>query len=114
MTNWSYDNVTKTGTLMLAGELTIHHVRDLKSSLVEAFDNAEQVMVDVSATTAVDVAGVQLLCACHRFSRTRGKKMCLRLGGNTRFADFLEEVGFPLEFICNHGEKDQCVWASGS
>ena len=49
MTNWSYDNVTKTGTLMLAGELTIHHVSDLKISLVEAFDNAEQVTVDVSA-----------------------------------------------------------------
>jgi anti-anti-sigma regulatory factor len=114
MTNWSFDNETNTGTLKLAGEVTVQHVSDLKASLVEAFENAEQVTVDVSATTAVDVAGVQILCACHRFSRSRGKKMCLRLGDNTRFADFLEEVGFPLGFICNHGEKDRCVWASGS
>jgi len=114
MTNWSYDNGTNTGTLMLTGEVTIHHVSDLKISLVEAFDSAEQVTVDVSATTAVDVAGVQLLCACHRFSRSRSKKMCLRLGGNTRFANFLEDVGFPLGFICDHGENDKCIWASGS
>jgi len=109
MTNWSYDNETGTGTLMLEGDVTIHRVNDLKSSLIEAFESAEQVTVDVSSTTAIDVAGVQLLCASHRFSRSRGKKMCLKLGDNIRFADFLEEVGVPLDFICSHGENDQCV-----
>jgi anti-anti-sigma regulatory factor len=109
MTNWSYDNETNTGTLLLAGEVTIQHVSDLKNSLVEAIESAGQVTVDVSATTAVDVAGVQLLYASRRFSTARGKKMCLRLGNNTRFADFLEEVGFPRDFICAHGENDKCV-----
>jgi len=109
MTNWTFDDETNTGTLMLSGELTIHHVSDLKISLAEALDSAEQVTVDVSATTAVDVAGVQLLCACHRFSRARDKQMCLRIGDNNRFADFLGDVGFPLSFICNHGENDKCV-----
>ncbi len=114
MTNWSYDNETDAGTLTLQGDVTIHHVSDLKSSLIEAFESAGQVTVDVSSTTAVDVAGVQLLCASHRFSRSHGKKMCLKLGHNTRFSDFLEEVGVPLDFICSHGENDQCAWASGN
>ena len=114
MANWSYDTVTDTGTLILEGDVTIQHVSDLKRALIEAFESAEQVTVDVSSTTAVDVAGVQLLCASHRFSRSRGKKMCLKLGNNTRFADFLEEVGVPPDFICSHGEKNQCVRASGN
>ena len=114
MTNWTFDNETNSGTLMLSGEVTIHHVSHIKNSLVEAFASAEQVTIDVSTTTAVDVAGVQLLCACHRYSKARGKKMCLRLGDNSHFADFLGDVGFSLNFICNHGENDQCVWATGS
>lgn len=94
--------------MALQGELTISHVGEIRNSLVEAFDSAERVTVDVSSTTDVDVAGVQLLCACQRTSTSRGKKMCLQLGDNKRFADFLEEIGFPPDFICNHGEQEMC------
>lgn len=108
MTNWSYEEATDKGLLILQGEMTIQHVGDLKKALADAFRNAKQVTVDVSSTTAVDVAGVQLLCACHRFSMSCDKKMFLRIGDNKPFADFLEEVGFHLNFICNHGEQDKC------
>ena len=110
MANWQYNPEAKSGTLALEGDMTISHVNDLKESLVEAFGDAEQVVVDVSATTSVDVAGIQLLCACHRFSTGRGKKMCLRLGDNVMFSDFLDEVGFSRDFICNHGEESECLW----
>ena len=108
MTNWSYDDATKSGILTLQGELTISHVGEIRNALVEAFDSAERVTVDVSSTTDVDVAGVQLLFACRRTSTAHGKKVCLRLGDNKRFADFLEEIGFPPDFICNHGEQEMC------
>lgn len=94
--------------------MTINYIGDLKDRLVEAFENAERVTVDVSSVTAVDVAGVQLLCACHRFSNGRDKKMCLRLGGNAPFAQFLDEVGFAQDFICDHGDENECVWAQAN
>lgn len=106
MTYWSYDEATNGGVLTLRGEATIQHVAELKKALVEAVETAEQVTIDVSSITAVDVAGVQLLCACHRYTTSCGKKMSLRLGENKRFADFLEEVGLHLNFICNHDEQD--------
>ncbi|MGD9019903.1 MAG: STAS domain-containing protein [Desulfuromonadales bacterium] len=106
MTNWSYEEATDKGLLILQGEMTIQHVGDLKKALADAFRNAKQVTVDVSSTTAVDVAGVQLLCAGHRFSTSCGKKMQLRFGDNKRFADFLDKVGFHLNFICVDDEKD--------
>ena len=77
MTNWSYNAATNSGTLTLQGELTIRSVGEIKHSLLEAFASAEQVTVDVSSTTDVDVAGVQLLCACQRSSTSRGKQMRL-------------------------------------
>ena len=114
MTNWSYNAAKNIGTLTLLGEVTIHHVSDLKNALVEAFDCAEQVVIDVSKATAFDVAGMQLIYACKRFSASHGKQMCLTFGDNNRFADFLKASGFPLNFICNHDEKNKCEWTSGT
>jgi len=110
MTSWSYDPDNNSGTLLVEGDMTINHISDLKDRLVEAFESAEQVVVDVSTATAVDVAGVQLLCACHRFSTGRGKKMCLQVGENSEFSQFLDEVGFSQDFICNHADSSQCVF----
>jgi ABC-type transporter Mla MlaB component len=108
MTNWSYDDATQAGTLTLQGELTIRHVNELKSALLDALDGVQQITVDVSSTTEADVAGVQLLYACRRFATSLGKKMCLRAGDNSRFSDFLEEAGFPPDIGCNHGAEDKC------
>jgi anti-anti-sigma regulatory factor len=114
MTRWSFDAENNSGVLTIEGDMTIHHVVDLKDRLVEAFDKAERVTIDVSSAPAVDVAGVQLLCACQRFSIGRGKSMCLRLGGNTRFAQFLSDVGLAQDFICDHGKENECFWTSAS
>lgn len=102
MTNWSFDPENNAGTLLVEGDMTINHVADLKNRLIAAFDSAESVTVDVSATTAVDVAGVQLLCACQRYSLGRGKQMRLLMGENTGFLDFLAEIGFARDFIANY------------
>ena len=112
MTNWSFDAENNTGTLLVEGDMTINYISELKECLVEAFASAERVTVDVSSATAVDVAGIQLLCACHRFSNGRGKTMCLRLGDNSQFSHFLDEVGFAKDFICKHGDANECLWTS--
>lgn len=108
MSTWSLDSENNTGVLLVEGDMTINYIGDLKERLVEAFDNAERVTVDVSAATAIDVAGVQLLYACRRFSIGRDKQMCLRVGGNTKFVQFLDEVGFAKDFICDHGQANEC------
>lgn len=110
MTRWQYDNDTKSGVLSVAGGLTIAHVAELKERLLEAFSSAEAVTVDVSAATALDVAGIQLLCASHSFACNNGKSMCLELGDNDMVAAFLDEVGFSRNFVCNKSGDDECLW----
>lgn len=110
MTTWAFNADNNSGTLLVEGDMTINNVALLKDRLIEAFDSAERVTVDVSSATAIDVAGLQLLCACHRFSTGRGKKMCLRLGDNDHFGHLLDEVGFNHDFICNHGRANECLW----
>ena len=109
MTNWQYNSEEKSGTLSFDSDMTIAHVAEIKKRLVEALNDAEQVVVDVSAATAIDVAGIQLLCACHRYSCQNGKQMCVELGDNEMFASFLDEVGFSRSFVCTHGSDDNCL-----
>ena len=110
MTNWKFDTDDNSGVLSVDGDMTIAHVAELKERLVEAFNDAETVTIDVSGSTALDVAGVQLLCACHSFSNKVGKSMQLVLGDNQVFATFLDEVGFSRSFVCNKGGEDDCLW----
>jgi len=112
MMKWSFDTETQRGVFAVDGDITINHVGELKSGLIEAFKNADQVVVDISAATGIDVAGVQLLCSCHRFCQGQGKSMCLKVGENERFVAFLEEIGVSDGFFCTHGEAEECLWSS--
>jgi ABC-type transporter Mla MlaB component len=112
MTNWKYDTDDKSGVLSVDGDMTIAHVSELKERLVEAFSDAETVTVDVSGSNALDVAGVQLLCACHSFSKKTGKSMQLEVGDNHVFTSFLDEVGFSRNFVCNKGGEGDCLWSN--
>lgn len=110
MTNWLFDPALNVGTLSLQGDMTIKHAGEFKESLMQAFAAADRVIVDVSGVTAVDVAGVQLLFAGQRFAAGRGQAMCLRCAGNDRFERFIDEVGIPRDFVCSHGDEEQCHW----
>jgi len=114
MTDWNFDPDQKSGVLSVEGELTIKNVSDLKERLVEAFAQAETVTIDVSATEAVDVAGVQLLCACHRFSGGRGKGMALHVGENRVLQEFLNDSGFSRSLVCSFGGESRCLWMDES
>lgn len=109
MTQWTYDAEHRSGLLVVEGDLTINQVAHYRERLLEAFAVADLVTVDVSAATAVDVAGLQLLWAARCFSADRDKQLSLRLEGNRRFLDFLDEVGFPRDFI---GRPDQAAGRS--
>lgn len=110
MINWIYDSESNAGMLQIDGELTINGISALKESIIKAFDSAGQVTIDLSSATAVDVAGLQLLCASHRFSSKRGQKMCLRYKDNIQFTGFLDQVGFTQDFVCSQGDSDECLW----
>lgn len=52
--------------VVLAGELTIYTVAEIKAGLAEAMAQADEIEVDLSGITEVDTAGVQLLLIAKR------------------------------------------------
>lgn len=49
------------GRVLIAGELTIYTVAEIKAALAEAMAQYDELEVDLSGVTEVDTAGVQLM-----------------------------------------------------
>ena len=71
------DSENKTATLVLKGEISIYQVVQLKETRLNAFNQADEVFVDVEAVTEMDTAAIQLLFAGWLEAQKRGKKLLL-------------------------------------
>jgi len=63
----------------IEGKATIHGAAELKAALVEAFDGAPKVVLDVSGVTEIDAAFLQLFCAAGKSAAAAN--MVFQLGG---------------------------------
>jgi len=61
--------------LRLSGELTIYRAAELRSELIEALKNVEQLEVDLSEVGEIDTSGVQLILAARAEAHRLGKRM---------------------------------------
>ena len=66
MIEFSLDDSSATGTLVLSGSLTIQHAQLLKDALLRAVGEAKRVVLNMEAVEAVDLTALQLLCVVHR------------------------------------------------
>lgn len=111
MAQWNYDSEQNSGRLVIDGDLTIGDVAALKEQIIEAFAEAEAVTIDVSAIGEVDVAGVQLLCASHRYAAKLQQQMMLTVGDNQPFLTLTREAGLSRSFSCDLGSGNMCLWS---
>lgn len=112
-THWTDDPEPGSGHLTLQGSLTIADVAEVRDQCLEAFARGtEQITLDISGLTAIDVAGVQLLCACHRFAAQHGQNMQLHTGDNGPFRTLTSQTGMARGTGCHPDRAEQCLWLS--
>lgn len=102
-------------TLVLAvrGDLTIPFAGEFRRALLDAFDRAARVVVDVAGVSAVDLTGLQLLCSAHRSSYARNKALCLTGDREGVFADAASLAGFARHVGCDRDVRKNCIWTGG-
>jgi hypothetical protein len=59
----------------LGTSLTIANAGEIKQALLGLVQANQAITLDASALIEVDVAGLQLLCATHRFATAQGKSV---------------------------------------
>lgn len=61
--------------MKVRGELTIYETPDIRKALVEAFENAAGVDLDLEEIDTCDAAGLQLLCAARITAEEENKHL---------------------------------------
>ncbi|WP_298432477.1 STAS domain-containing protein [Geobacter sp.] len=100
--------------LQLSGELTIPWAGEFRQALLDAFDRAASVVVDVEKLAAVDITGLQLLCSAHRTSCACGRGFRLAGEGSAPFAEAAALAGFTRHVGCARDVGKTCIWTGGN
>lgn len=111
MTNWSYDEKQRTGRLTVEGGLTVAGIRELSKALLQGLEASDQVVLDLGAVSDVDIAGLQLLCAAHRFAVANGRVLLL-VGTGERHRELARAAGFVRGELCSIGRDVPCFWTN--
>lgn len=97
-------------TLKVCGRLTVEEASGWRDALLAAMEGADELRVDVSEVTAVDLAGLQILCASHQSAEFSGKRFTLFDGGNQVFRKVIADAGFQRHIGCARDNTNSCIW----
>jgi len=74
-TQASSADATAAAVLAVADDMTVYSARERKEELLSALTASTELELDLSAVTAIDVAGLQLLILLKREAAARGKTL---------------------------------------
>jgi anti-anti-sigma regulatory factor len=99
--------------IILDGELTINSVAGLKDGLLEAIWGGDRFEIDLQGVTAIDLAGLQILCSMHRAALEQGKALSLRNMEVPALQQARCAAGFMLIHNCRFDTPSNCLWVGG-
>ena len=99
--------------LCLEGELTVSNATALREGFLEALGQSDQVEIDLDEITAVDLAGLQLLCAAHRTAVAKGKTLTLKDTQVPALVQARAVSGFVFHRSCRFNPAGDCYWVGG-
>lgn len=95
--------IPKERGLYIKGKATVLGACELKRVLVEAFETADELIIDISGVTYSDPTFFQLLCATHQSSAAQGKRLTMAPAGYRKFMQLAVAAEFnPAAGGCRH------------
>ncbi len=97
----------------IAGSMTVLYAGELRERLLEAFEKAKKVTVDLCGVTDIDVAGLQLLCSAHRSSVSMNKTFIVIGGPDSAVWESADAAGQLRKMGCAFDICHTCIWMGG-
>jgi hypothetical protein len=85
-----------TRRVILDSALVVKNVEAIRQTILDGFQEADTLSLDIAAEQSVDLCGVQLIESARCFARTVGKTLVLERPA-TGFVAVLEGAGFLTE-----------------
>jgi anti-anti-sigma factor len=95
--------------LNIKGQLNIEWSEALKTALIDAINQPKPVVVDLENVSEISLSTLQLLCAAHRSSAMKNKKLSLS-GRTDVFRDIVGRAGYRRREGCKYDRNKNCIW----
>lgn len=97
-------------SIKISGPMNISNVSALLLHLLNAFEQADSVTVDISDVTEIDAAGLQLFCSSHRSSIFTNKKFKIIGQEQPAIWKTAASMGCLRKSGCALDTKHTCIW----
>lgn len=84
---------------------------EILGALQEALAAHRPVLLDLSAVTGIDLAGLQLICSAHRTAVATGTGFSLSTPLSPLLTARAREAGFPRQAVCVGDLECACLWS---
>jgi anti-anti-sigma regulatory factor len=97
-------------TLKVTGKVTIEQAAQFKEALISALAEAQDITLEISGVTDLDLSALQLFCSGHRTAVLQGKRLTLLHQGNEVFERVKNDAGFQRHIGCDKDDTNSCLW----
>ncbi|MBU2547731.1 MAG: STAS domain-containing protein [Proteobacteria bacterium] len=108
---FKWDEKSRTGQIIMAGELNIERAAELRAALADALSKADRVVVDLESVTEITLPGLQLFCSAHRTALAGDKCFSLTRPHPEFLVRAIEAAGFSRHTGCHLDRDHSCLWA---
>lgn len=98
------------GVLSLKGDIMIEDAAQFKDLLMRHMEDTDDLSINVSDVTQVDLSWFQLICSAHRFSNRIEKKFSLDGEIPENIRTLAIKSGFKRHKGCTFDCGDTCIW----
>lgn len=96
--------------LTFQGDCTVESALAMKSSLADALNNTDELILELGEVTAVDLCLFQLICATHRATWNTRKRFSLGTSKSESFIHIAERAGYHRKTSCHQDTIPGCLW----
>jgi ABC-type transporter Mla MlaB component len=95
--------------LVLSGDLTVSTAESLKTTLMDAMENTDNLVLNLAGIASADVSCLQTLCSAHR--KAINSKRSIKIDDNPSifFRDVLRDSGFLRQKGCMSEMQEKCL-----
>lgn len=99
--------------IVISGGMTIHHAIEIRTAMLEALTEADEVQLDLAEVAEIDLIGLQLICSSHRTASTDNKLFRVSGGDDAIVKSAADAGGFLRHIGCAQDVNHTCVWSGG-
>jgi len=101
-------------TISITGQVDIFSIGGLLMQLSDTFKITDEVIIDLSGVTEIDVAALRLFCSCHCSSIFFNKEFRITGQGRPAIWDAAASAGCLRKSECVIDSKHTCIWVRGA